>query len=222
MMMLTNGARPHVTLEHQETILELLCTLLVPLGQYRSEYIQPSKGKRDKKRKRQGPTTHSMDFSPPPAPEIKSYIDVGLAAVTRSLQETASKGQSSESNRPYSAIFVARSGQPNALNCHLPQMVAAASKSRQARAPTRLVGLSKACEDRLSESVGIPRVSCIGLREGAWNSKALVEFTRQHVPIIEAQWLQDVRQGEHKGTSINAIETFVGRKKLPGRGLPQS
>lgn len=160
-----------------------------------------------------------------PAPEIKSHIDVGLSAVTRCLQETSSRAQDAESKlegQPpseeppgshYSAIFVARSGQPNVLNGHLPRMVAAASKSHPVRTPIRLVGLSKSCEDRLSESLSIPRVSCIGLREDAPNSKALIQFTRQHVPIIEAQWLEEARRAEHRDTNINAIETSVGDKK---------
>ncbi|KAI1375058.1 hypothetical protein F4677DRAFT_424489 [Hypoxylon crocopeplum] len=224
---------PSVTLEDQETILELLCTLLAPLGQYRSEHIPLSKGKRDKKRKRKASTTVSNALSPPPAPELKPYIDVGLTAITRRLQETASRGhdvEPSQGNRSsseeppvpcYSAIFIARSGQPSIMNGHLPQMVAVASKSHSARTPIRLVGLSKSCEDRLSESLGIPRVSCVGIREGAPNSKALVEFTRQYVPVIEVQWLKEARQAEHRGTNINMIETFIGSKKQLNRGISQ-
>ncbi|OTB08653.1 hypothetical protein M426DRAFT_159111 [Hypoxylon sp. CI-4A] len=221
---------PSVNPEDQETILELLCNLLDPLGQYRSEHVQLSKGKRDKKRKRKGSATR--DVLPPPTPEVKSYIDVGLTTVTRCLQELSSRGRVGEpstddklSNREastpfYSAIFVARSGQPSVLNGHLSQMVAVASKSRPSRAPIRLVGLSKSCEDRLSESLGIPRVSCVGIREDAPNSKALIEFTRQHVPAVELQWLEEARQAEHKGTNINTIETFIGSKKQNSRKLP--
>lgn len=216
---------PSISFEDQETILELLCNLLGPLGQYRSQYVQLSKGKRDKKRKRKAPTTAYKDLSPPPAPELKSYIDVGLTAVTRHLQD---KAQSVESNLEdkratpsYSAIFVARSAYPNALNGHLPQMVAVASESHPEQMPIRLVGLSKSYEDRLSESLGIPRVSCIGLREQAPNSKALIEFVRQHVPVIEVQWLEEARQAEHRETNINTIETFVSSKKQHIRGLPK-
>ncbi|KAI1771401.1 hypothetical protein F4818DRAFT_213054 [Hypoxylon cercidicola] len=216
---------PDVTLEDQETILELLCALLAPLGQYRSTHTQLSKGKRDRKRKRKASGAEPKDQPPPPIPELRSYIDVGLAAVTRSLEETASRGQEVKSNLedelvngespapPYSAIFVARSGQPNALNSHLPQMVAVASKSHPTQTPIRLVGLSKSCGDRLSESLGIPRISCIGIREEAPGSKALVEFTRRHVPAVEIQWLDQARRAEHLGTNINAIKTSVGSKR---------
>ncbi|KAI1661576.1 hypothetical protein F4813DRAFT_164176 [Daldinia decipiens] len=224
---------PSVAIDDQETILELLCNLLTPLGQYRSEYVELSKGKRDKKRKRKVSTTHSKNGSPPPSPGLKSYVDVGLTTVTRHLQELASKAQAVEANsddklptqdishHPYSAIFVARSGQPNVLNGHLPQMVAIASKSHPEQMSTRLVGLSKSCEDRLSESLGIPRVSCIGIREGAPDSKALIEFIAKHVPNIDIQWMEEAKKAEYKPTNINTIETFVGTKKQHNRRLPE-
>ncbi|OTA66423.1 hypothetical protein K449DRAFT_390840 [Hypoxylon sp. EC38] len=214
---------PNITLEDQETILELLCNLLGPLGQYRSQYTQLSKGKRDKKRKRKAPTTACKDLSPPPVPELKSYVDVGLPAITRYLQESVESNLKDKQPIPsYSAIFVARPAYPNALNGHLPQMVAVASKSHPEQMPIRLVGLSKSYEDRLSESLGIPRVSCIGLREQAPNSKALIQFVRQHVPVIEVQWLEEARQAEHRETNIKTIETFVGSKKQHIRRLPKS
>ncbi|KAI1484155.1 hypothetical protein F4774DRAFT_364956 [Daldinia eschscholtzii] len=223
---------PTVTLEDQDTILELLCNLLAPLGQYRSEYVELSKGKRDKKRKRKVTTTQSESIAPPPAPELKSYVDVGIVTVTRHLQELASQTQAKKTNsdnKPvtqdaahdfYSAIFVARSGPPNTLHRHLPQAVAIASKAHPEQTPVRLVGLSKPCDDRLSEALGIPRVSCIGIREGAPDSKALVEFIVKHVPSVEIQWMEEAKKAEYKATNINAIETFVGTKKQHNRGLP--
>ncbi|KAI1768828.1 hypothetical protein GGR53DRAFT_312506 [Hypoxylon sp. FL1150] len=217
---------PDVTLEDQETILELLCALLAPLGQYRSTHVHVSKGKRDRRRKRKVSGTSPNGLPPPPVPEIQSHIDVGLAAVTRSLQKAASEGWEVESNPerelpsaappapPYAAIFVARSGQPSALNSHLPQMIAVASTSHPSQPPIRLVGLSKSYGDRLSESLGIPRVSCIGLRQNALNSKALVEFTRQHVPAIEIKWLDEARRAEYLEKNIKEIKTFVGSKRV--------
>lgn len=199
------------------------------MGQYRSSYVNLSKGKRDRKRKRKAAGTDTKDLPPPPVPEIQSHIDVGLRAVTRSLQEAASRGQDVKSETgdelpsgepaapPYAAIFVARSGQPSVLNSHLPQMVAVASKSDSSQPSTKLVGLSKSCGDRLSESLGIPRVSCIGLRRGAPNSKALVEFTQQHVPAIDIQWLDEARRAEYLGKNIKEINTFVGSKQAKPR-----
>ncbi|KAI1637183.1 hypothetical protein F4809DRAFT_605846 [Biscogniauxia mediterranea] len=222
---------PEISLHDQETILELLCTFLAPLGHYRSKYIQPSKGKRAKKRKHTESSDQAAVLQPPPRPELSSYVDVGLSAVTRCLQNAASQGRDLKSSvelddtsekdrlaRLYSVIFVARSGQPSILNNHLPQMVAVASKAHPSRTPIRLVGLSKACQDRLSESVGIPRVSYIGLYEDAPNSKPLVDFVRQHVPAIEATWLEEASRAEYRETNINVIETFIGSKKQRTKG----
>ena len=67
-------------------------SLLAPLGQYRSAHIQPSKGKRDRKKKHKASGTNPNELAPP-APELQPYVDVGLATVTRSLQKAASTGQ---------------------------------------------------------------------------------------------------------------------------------
>ncbi|KAI1500598.1 hypothetical protein F5X99DRAFT_385942 [Biscogniauxia marginata] len=221
---------PEINPNDQESILELLCTLLAPLGNYRSEQIHPSKGKRAKKRKHKDLLDQETALPPPPRPELSSYIDIGLAAITRNLHNAASGGRKlsspTEDNtatekdqiiRSYSIIFVARSGQPSALNSHISQMVAVASKAHPSRTPIRLVGLSKACQERLSESVGIPRVSYIGLYEDAPNSRPLVDFVRQHVPVIETTWLEEASRAQHRETNINTIETFVGSRNPRGK-----
>ncbi|KAI1180000.1 hypothetical protein F4777DRAFT_530647 [Nemania sp. FL0916] len=220
------AAWPQILSKDQETILELLCSLLSPLGYYRSQYIYASKGSRAKKRKRK----EESDQEPkplPPAPEIQSYIDVGLACVSRCLQTSTSEGLGPDSlpdgvisseiptSRFYSAIFVARSGQPNALSSHLPQMVAVACKSHPSQPPIRLVELPRACESRLCESLGIHRVSCIGIYANAPNSNALIDFTRNHVGIIQVPWLQEAGKAEYRAVKIKATETAIGDRKKP-------
>ena len=96
-------------------------------------------------------------------------------------------------------------------------MVAAASRAHPEQVPTLLVGLSKACEDRLSQSLGIPRVSCIGLHGDAPNSKPLVDFAREHVPVSDIRWLDEAGLPEYRAAKINSVETFVGAKKQRGR-----
>ncbi|KAI0914468.1 hypothetical protein F4823DRAFT_573402 [Ustulina deusta] len=221
---------PHVHPNDQDTILELLCSLLSPLGHYRSQHTHASKGNRAKKRKRKEQSNQETAPPVPPVPELQSYVDIGLSCVSRCLQQTASEGLETTSlrdnqkpedipaSRFYSAIFVTRSGQPNALSSHLPQMVAVASKSHPSQSPTRLVELPRACEGRLCESLGIPRVSCIGICVGAPNSSALVDFTRAHVAITDVSWFQEALDGEYRATRINSIETFIGvRKKTRNR-----
>ncbi|GAP89276.1 putative RNase p and RNase mrp subunit [Rosellinia necatrix] len=223
---------PQIQPKNQDTILELLCSLLSPLGQYRSQHIHVSKGNRTKKRKRKERSDQAMAVAVPPAPGIQPYLDIGLSNVSRCLQKAVTEGleisssqddQNSEqklASRFYSVIFVARSGQPNALSSHLPQMVAVACKSHPSQPPTRLVELPKACEGRLCESLGIPRVSCIGICIGAPNSDALVDFAREHVGVITIPWLQEAAQVEYQATKINAVETTIGpRKKTTGKGI---
>ncbi|KAH6654482.1 hypothetical protein BKA67DRAFT_565260 [Truncatella angustata] len=224
---------PQITLEDQDTILELLCTLLTPIGHHRAEYVKPSKGKKERKRKHKETEDGEPQPASPPAPELASFVDVGLSVVTRNLQDkAASAGGNGPEVRPepntsketkssppsYSAIFVARSGQPNTINNHLPQMVAVASSKTPAEQTVRLVGFSKSCQDRLSEALGIPRVSVVGLREDAPASKALVEFIRQHVSTIEIAWLKEAREADFKETKIDTIETFIGERKKGKRG----
>ncbi|KAF7535228.1 hypothetical protein G7054_g5532 [Neopestalotiopsis clavispora] len=214
---------PLITQGDQDAILELLCA-----------------GKREKKRKRKEAAKSSAHPPPiiPPVPEIGSFVDVGLAVVTRSLEsivavrkpdeesvtleppitDNAYEQTSSTSTR-YSAVFVTRSDQPSVLNSHLPQMVAAASLREPAGEPTRLVGLSKSCQDRLSLALGLPRVSVIGLRNDAPKSEALVDFIRQHVPVIEAPWLKEAQDIQFRETKINTIETFVGQRQKGKRGF---
>ena len=113
----------------------------------------------------------------------------------------------------YSAVFVARSGQPTAFTSHLPQMVAVASRSSSATRPVRLVGFSKACEDRLSACLGIPRVSSIALRFDAPQSGSLIEYVQVHVPPVRMAWLEEAQTGQHRETNIITSETTIGVKR---------
>jgi ribonuclease P/MRP protein subunit POP3 len=160
---------------------------------------------------------------------VSKYVDVGLANISRALEklsampghdaalasEIAGREEASDGQLPdlYAVIFVARSGQSSAFHSHFPQMVAVASRSASGKQPIRLVGFSAACEERLSASLGIPRVSSVGLREGAPLTKTLVEFVREHVPPVEMSWAREAGTGRFLETKINAVEVAVGSKK---------
>lgn len=208
-----------------------LDSLLEPLGQHRRRHVQPSKGKGAQKRKRAAePAQPSNDQQVPPAPEVSRYIDVGLASISRGLEQLSSTAElksrgaeeaqsaSAESDVvTYSVIFVARSGQSTAFHCHFPQMVAVASRSPSCEQPVRLVGFSAPCAERLSAALGIPRVSAIGLRDGAPNAKALVDYVREHVAPVPQSWISPAPSSpsEWLGTSIKAVETVKGGPKRP-------
>ncbi|TLD15488.1 uncharacterized protein PgNI_01303 [Pyricularia grisea] len=216
---------PHVLPEDQDTVLELLCSLLSPLGDYRRAHLVPSKGKRSKKKSKK----QASDGQPPgserprpPPPELSAFVDIGLANITRCLQEDSGssiispsgdeKSHENLKGTPYAMILVARSGHSSAFHSHFPQMVAMASQSRPNQPAIRLVGFSKSCEDRLSDCLGIPRVSSVALRAGAPLSKPLIGFVRQNVPAIEIPWVEEVAAG-YQETKIKTIEAPVGRKK---------
>ncbi|KAK7940915.1 uncharacterized protein PG986_013302 [Apiospora aurea] len=174
---------PDISTDDQDAILELLCNFLSPLGTFRKQHAQPSKGKRMKKRKRHVADSTDMGLLTPSVPAISRHVDIGLTTVTRYLQEPSIRTHdTTEPCRRYSVIFVARSGQPSGINSHLPQMVAAASGLQPPQSPIRLVGFSRSCEQHLTSALGIPRVSCIGVMEDAPNSKALFDFIHKRVP----------------------------------------
>lgn len=68
-------------------------------------------------------------------------------------------------------------------------------------------------------ALGIPRVSVIGIRNDAPNSKALVDFARQHVPLTEIPWLKEAPNANFQDTKINTINTFVGQRQKGKRGF---
>ncbi|TVY33014.1 hypothetical protein LSUB1_G007330 [Lachnellula subtilissima] len=93
---------PEINPEQQDTILELLCSILSPIGQHRLKYAEPSKGKRDKKRKRKEAKLAEvpLDTSTPPVPDISSFVVVGLNSIVRHL-ESSSKASKPEQARDY-------------------------------------------------------------------------------------------------------------------------
>ncbi len=191
-------------------------SLISPLGHHRKEYIAPSKGKRARAREKKASGASIPAGVVPPPPELAAFVDVGLANITRVLETASSRGDNQESQLvplPYSAVFIARSGQPSAFHSHFPQMVAVASTTHSDNEPIRLVGFSQACEARLSACLGLPRASSVALRVGAPQSKALVDFVRARVRPVEVSWVHEAQEGRYRETKINTTETTVGSKK---------
>lgn len=207
------------------------CRLLAPLGVHRKSFVTPSQGKRKRSKKAGSPekpeeTSQISDSAP--SPELSTYVDVGLSKISRELQAMSSRDErnppsEASSNlkekepkadtRPYAIVFVARSGQPSTFHSHFPQIVALAAQSQPADKAIRLVGFSKACADRLSAALGIPRVSSVGLRGDAPQAKGLVDFVREHVAPVDVAWLREARAGKFLETKIDAVPTKIGVKK---------
>lgn len=146
-----------------------------------------------------------------------SYVDAGFNCITKSLQAQSQPSSDPETKsdtcRPYSTLFVARGDQSSAFNSHFPQMVGAATRSMPDADKTRLVGFSRACSEKLSMALGIPRVSAIALVADAPGSAALQDVVRRTVPVISIPWLPTHGTEAYQPTKITSVETTVGTKK---------
>ncbi|KAF7537716.1 hypothetical protein G7Z17_g12798 [Cylindrodendrum hubeiense] len=184
-------SRPTISPEDQDTILELLCDLLSPLGQHRQNYTKPSKGKRAAKRDKAAKKSQDpVEETPvPPMPELNAGIDVGLNSITRNLDPFGDK-----SNRQYSMVFVARGDQASSFNCHFPQMVGATSNQLD---PEKKI-----------------RVSSVAITTDAPGARALQEFVQNKVAPVVATWLDKSQDTQYLATVINASETTVGPKRV--------
>ncbi|KAF4967815.1 hypothetical protein FSARC_4707 [Fusarium sarcochroum] len=212
-------AWPAISTEDQDTILELLCDLLSPLGQHRQMHIKRSKGKRAAQKEKDAMRASDAPEQPPvpPMPEIEGSIDAGLNSITRNLQSWSRKDTEStegESKRQYSMVFVTRGNQASTFNCHFPQMIGAASKHIPFDEQIRLVGFSKPCSERLSTCLGVPRVSSLAIIKDAPGVRALQDFVMKTVAPVEASWLNGSADAQYLAPKINAVETTVGPKRV--------
>ena len=181
-------------------------SLLSPIGNHRRAHITPSKGKRKKRAKIQGTDGDStQDLAAPPKPAINDHISIGLTSVTKSMV-----GEDGENNKRPCMIFVARGAQSSAFNCHFPKMVASATRPGPSSSDIRLVGFSRSSSDRLSECLGIARVSSLAVFSDAPGCAALWEMVKKVVPKVDSPWLE---KGAYLPTKINTIHTTVGVKR---------
>ncbi|KAG6052603.1 hypothetical protein E4U17_005629 [Claviceps sp. LM77 group G4] len=211
-------AWPEVSVDDQDTILELLCNLLSPIGQHRRTHLKASQGKREAKRKASAKLVAPEVGVTKPKPELVDYVDVGFNAITRGLESMSSgtqaihAGQSSENS--YKMIFVSRGTQSAAFNCHFPKLVGVASRMCASTEDIKLIGFSKSCSERLAENLGIARVSCLAIKKDAPGAQALWTFVSGHVASVDIAWLDNTRSIQYKPTQIAAVETKIGPKKV--------
>lgn len=90
----------HIAKVNRRLVLLIWRSLLIPIGQYRSNLESPSKGKRSKKRKRQTARAVKLPDSTddkipykasahPSPPSLMQYLDIGFNANTRHLEAMA-------------------------------------------------------------------------------------------------------------------------------------
>ncbi|KAF9691808.1 hypothetical protein EKO04_010460 [Ascochyta lentis] len=221
---------PSVSHEDEEMVTELLCNLLIPLGEHRKRHIQPSKGK---KRKRDTKPAADDNHQPSP-PAIGSHILVGLNSVTRHLEalaartappnlaipeskasstkdrtsaEAATKKQPEPTLRPLSTVILTHprpSLSPS--HAHIPTLLHLATfqpnPGPHPPPPTRLVALPTSTDARLASALHIPRVGALGIYDGAPGAKALEEYVRQHVGVTECLWIEEAMKPEWRGLNV--------------------
>jgi RNase P subunit Pop3 len=135
--------------------------------------------------------------------------DIAQLSASEAKSETAKEHLLADEHHHFSAIFVPQSSQPEILQAHLPQLVITASLANPELPVTRLVQLPKGAGARLSDALGLPRVSFIGILDGAPHSKPLVDLVRDFFPVVEIPWLEEAKKSVYLPLKINAIESFV-------------
>ncbi|KAM6483068.1 hypothetical protein HDV62DRAFT_360073 [Trichoderma sp. SZMC 28011] len=228
---------PEISIDDQDSILELLCHLLSPIGQHRRIHTKTSKGKRAAKREKRAKSKvdevpNPVKIPTPPSPELSASVDVGFNLITKNLglhtqaPDESNKShrdysmifvargsQSQASHRDYSMIFVARGSQSQAFNQHFPQLVAAASRNLPDKEKIRLVGFSKPCSEKLGSVLGIPRVSSVAVSRHAPGADALFAVVQNLVAPVDSPWLNETPSTTYKPTQIGSVETTIGTKR---------
>lgn len=212
---------PEITIDDQESILELLCHLLSPIGQHRRIHTKVSRGKRAAKREKRAKSKadevpNSVKIPAPPSPELSASVDVGFNLITKNLglhTQSAALDEANESRKDYSMVFVARGSQSQAFNQHFPQLVAAASRNLPAKEKIRLVGFSKPCSEKIGSVLGIPRVSSVAVSRHAPGADALFAVVQNLVAPVDSPWLNETPSTTYKPTQIGSVETTIGTKR---------
>ncbi|OPB45108.1 hypothetical protein A0O28_0073140 [Trichoderma guizhouense] len=210
---------PEISIDDQDSMLELLCHLLSPIGQHRRIHTKTSKGKRAAKREKRAKSKvdevpNSVKIPTPPSPELSASVDVGFNSITQNLGlHTSPPDESNKSNKDYSMIFVARGSQSQAFNQHFPQLVAAASRNLPDKEKIRLVGFSKPCSEKLGSVLGIQRVSSVAISRHAPGADALFAVVQNLVAPVDSPWLNETPGTTYKSTQIGSVETTIGTKR---------
>ncbi|KAF2497432.1 hypothetical protein BU16DRAFT_505789 [Lophium mytilinum] len=165
------------------------------------------------------PSVPSQEPPPPPPPALSAHLTIGLNATTRHLEALAaqygpslkSPAKRSEAEQPappraLALVLIPHPNPPSSLiHAHIPTLVALSSPPRQSssgqesevdkvaaeRQPARLVSLPTSSEARLASALHLPRLSALGILEGAPGADALIEFVRQRVAFVEVGWLRE-------------------------------
>ena len=209
-----------------------LVSLLEPIGKHRQQQVPPSKGKRDKKRKRR------RDQSVQPIVEqdrsgqdlaaqsdqvdnalndLMAHITIGFNATTRHLEQVTQGKKDGNSGRvdPLAAVFVPVHGRQEILHAHFPALCKSARERDPDASEIRLVALPEDADLRLATALGIHRVGPIGVGGNVSASRPLIRYVQEHVPNIASRRLSTPR-GSYLPTQIKASASGPHKKRPAG------
>ncbi|KAF2819470.1 hypothetical protein CC86DRAFT_460565 [Ophiobolus disseminans] len=216
----TETTWPEISHNDQEIILDLVCNLLAPLGDYRRAHIHPSRGR---KRKRKS-TEHGNDpttIEAPPPPEIGKHILVGINSVTRHLEALAARNApksmpiadeekedgESDDLRPLSMVILSHPKPSiSPAHAHLPTLIHLSSLHPPSANPTstttRLIPLASSTDARLASALHIPRVGALAIFAPAPGAPALEAFVQDTVDVTACKWIDEAMAADWKGLTI--------------------
>ncbi|KAI9013302.1 hypothetical protein BC832DRAFT_549326 [Gaertneriomyces semiglobifer] len=180
--------------------------------------------------------THSVDADPPLRVGLEPLGDivVGVNAVTKCLEQNSepTAEQSSRSPARLRLVFVCNQDVPAThLFTHIPAMVQLAGER------VLLCPLAKGAEDQISSSLGLKRVSILGIKTDTPRFDALYQLLAEKLPRWNIPWIATGNRidedsvasmttgssnaGTYRELNIVAVKTFAplgGKNDRGGRG----
>ncbi|KAF2875103.1 hypothetical protein BDV95DRAFT_308498 [Massariosphaeria phaeospora] len=233
----TETTWPEVSAKDQDVILDLLCDLLTPLSHHRKTHIQPSRGK--KRKRKANPDPENLDTAPPPPPEIGNHILVGLNSVTRHLEalvarttpatltaHTSTEEQAGQATNPNSnsnttplTLLIIPHSAPSssAAHAHLPTLLhlshlaQTSDPTSPTTPPPRLITLAPSSSPKLASALHVPRVSALGILSSAPGTSALLAYVRENIGAVECKWIDESLKGEWRGAKVGVTVPVPGR-----------
>ncbi|KAJ3190375.1 hypothetical protein HDU85_000671 [Gaertneriomyces sp. JEL0708] len=180
---------------------------------------------------------HSVDVDLPLRVGLEPLRDivVGVNAVTKCLEQSSqpTPEQSSQSPARLRLVFVCNQDVPAThLFTHIPAMVQLAGEH------VLLCPLAKGAEDQISSSLGLKRVSILGIKTDTPRFDALYQLLAEKLPKLNIPWIatgsriredsvaptstDSSKTGNYRELNIVAVRTFAplggGKNDRGGRG----
>ncbi|KAK9368699.1 hypothetical protein V1509DRAFT_658399 [Lipomyces kononenkoae] len=206
---------PAVSADDGKLFVDLLCSVLQPVG----TYIDQKNKVRRHKNKSSGTPVEAEQLQKPIRPEVLNYLTFGINPTTIALEAQASSvyAQSayvspiilttaplSKKNRkgPVTAVFIARSDiTPAILLSHFPLLCTSSSS------PVKLVQLPKGSMGLLAQATGIPGLGIVGIRQGCPGASMLFNGL-ERIDEVVVPWARFSRGGNvYQALNVKQVVT---------------